>query len=226
MKQDRQGVRKASDIEQKYKLNNDFSAIEKLATEAQRTAALANARANNAAADANKATQSVANMSESVSDLGERVDTLEETGGGGGGTPGKDGATFTPSVDSDGNLSWTNDKGLENPATVNIKGEKGDAGEDGSPGVSGVSCTHSWNGTTLTVTSASGTTSADLKGDKGDKGDPGESVSFTTDNSLTLENDVLKVNAADAVEADNNLPVTSAAVYAVLGDIESLLSTI
>mgnify|MGYP006959313844 CR=1 FL=1 len=33
-----------------------------------------------------------------------------------------DGAVFTPSVDADGNLSWTNDKGRENPATVNIKG--------------------------------------------------------------------------------------------------------
>lgn len=33
-----------------------------------------------------------------------------------------DGATFTPSVDGDGNLSWTNDKGRENPKTVNIKG--------------------------------------------------------------------------------------------------------
>ena len=33
-----------------------------------------------------------------------------------------DGATFTPSVDTNGNLSWTNDKGRKNPATVNIKG--------------------------------------------------------------------------------------------------------
>lgn len=33
-----------------------------------------------------------------------------------------DGATFTPSVDVDGNLSWTNDRGRDNPATVNIKG--------------------------------------------------------------------------------------------------------
>lgn len=33
-----------------------------------------------------------------------------------------DGATFTPAVDDDGNLSWTNDRGRENPATVNIKG--------------------------------------------------------------------------------------------------------
>lgn len=47
------------------------------------------------------------------------------------GTDGEDGATFTPSVDSDGNLSWTNNKGLANPPTVNIKGPKGDAGEGG-----------------------------------------------------------------------------------------------
>ena len=33
-----------------------------------------------------------------------------------------DGATFTPYVDESGNLSWTNDKGRDNPATVNIKG--------------------------------------------------------------------------------------------------------
>ena len=44
------------------------------------------------------------------------------------GKDGADGATFTPSVDSAGNLSWTNNKGLTNPPTVNIKGPKGDAG--------------------------------------------------------------------------------------------------
>lgn len=35
---------------------------------------------------------------------------------------GADGATFTPSVDNQGNLSWTNDKGYPNPPTVNIRG--------------------------------------------------------------------------------------------------------
>lgn len=39
-----------------------------------------------------------------------------------------DGATFTPSVSEDGDLSWTNDKGKENPPTVNI------AGPPGAPG--------------------------------------------------------------------------------------------
>ena len=33
---------------------------------------------------------------------------------------GEDGATFIPSVDHDGTLSWTNDKGLESPLPVNI----------------------------------------------------------------------------------------------------------
>ena len=40
-----------------------------------------------------------------------------------------DGATFTPSVDAEGNISWSNDKGLDNPQTQNIKGQKGDTGK-------------------------------------------------------------------------------------------------
>lgn len=39
------------------------------------------------------------------------------------------GATFMPSVDTDGNLSFTNDKGLDNPETVNIRGPKGEKGD-------------------------------------------------------------------------------------------------
>src|SRR5699024_6660490 len=53
------------------------------------------------------------------------------------GADGKNGATFTPSVDPDGNLSWTNDSGLENPEPVNIKGPKGDTGEKGDTGPTG-----------------------------------------------------------------------------------------
>lgn len=41
-------------------------------------------------------------------------------GGGGGGVDGKDGTTFFPNVDEEGNLSWTNDGGLDNPETVNL----------------------------------------------------------------------------------------------------------
>lgn len=53
-------------------------------------------------------------------------------------TDGEDGATFTPSVDDSGNLSWTNDKSLPNPEPVNIKGPKGDTGEKGEQGEQGL----------------------------------------------------------------------------------------
>lgn len=46
------------------------------------------------------------------------------------GPRGDKGATFVPSVDADGNLSWSNADGLVNPETVNIKGPKGDKGSD------------------------------------------------------------------------------------------------
>ncbi len=36
-----------------------------------------------------------------------------------------DGATFRPSVSEEGLLSWTNDKGLPNPVTVDVRGPKG-----------------------------------------------------------------------------------------------------
>lgn len=51
------------------------------------------------------------------------------------GAPGEDGATFTPSVSEDGTLSWSNDKELDNPAPVNIKGPQGPKGEPGASGV-------------------------------------------------------------------------------------------
>lgn len=56
------------------------------------------------------------------------------------GPAGENGATFTPAVDASGNLSWTNDKSLSNPQTVNIRGPQGPqgpAGADGAPGAKG-----------------------------------------------------------------------------------------
>ena len=53
------------------------------------------------------------------------------------GTNGKDGVTFTPSVSDAGLLSWTNDGGKDNPATVNLKGPKGDTGPQGPQGEQG-----------------------------------------------------------------------------------------
>lgn len=49
---------------------------------------------------------------------------------------------------------------------------------------------------------------------------------FTTDETLTLEDGVLKVNTASKVEEDNTLPITAAAVHTTVGNIEILLATI
>lgn len=40
---------------------------------------------------------------------------------------GDKGAVFTPAVDELSNLSWSNDGGLPNPPTVNIRGRDGSA---------------------------------------------------------------------------------------------------
>ena len=79
-------------------------------------------------------------------------------GSGGSGTDGKDGVTFYPNVDSSGNLSWTNDGGLTNPDTVNLKGPKGDTGATGATGATGPQGPQGPTGAT---------------GSQGPKGDPG-----------------------------------------------------
>lgn len=56
--------------------------------------------------------------------------------------------------------------------------------------------------------------------------DPGGGVYFKTDETLTLEDGILSVNTADDVEQDNTLPITSAAVYTEVGNINALLETI
>ena len=47
------------------------------------------------------------------------------------------GATFTPSVSAEGILSWTNDKGLANPASVNVTGPQGPQEPTGAAGPTG-----------------------------------------------------------------------------------------
>lgn len=43
------------------------------------------------------------------------------------------GATYLPNVDAEGNISWTNNKGLENPSSQNIRGPQGIQGAQGEP---------------------------------------------------------------------------------------------
>lgn len=61
------------------------------------------------------------------------------------GPAGDPGPYFRPSVDSEGNLSWSNTGGLENPATVNIKGPQGPQGQQGLQGPKGDPGTTWWS---------------------------------------------------------------------------------
>lgn len=52
------------------------------------------------------------------------------------GDKGEPGVTYIPHVDVNGNISWTNDGGADNPATQNIRGPAGAAGAKGDTGKS------------------------------------------------------------------------------------------
>lgn len=67
-----------------------------------------------------------------VSAQGEKGDKGEDGANGLSGADGANGVTFIPSIDSAGNLSWTNDGGLTNPDTINIKGLPGKDGVSGT----------------------------------------------------------------------------------------------
>ena len=51
-------------------------------------------------------------------------------------------------------------------------------------------------------------------------------IQFETDATLTLKDGILSVNTTNQMEQDNTLPITSAGVYATVGNIEALLKTI
>ena len=140
-KQDRQGVRRASELEQKYNLGADYNEIKNVAISARDTATEAMSKATNAKETADAAEDAVFELSEVVEQNATDIDGL------------------------DGRV-----EALEKAAD--------------------------------------------------------ESVEFTTDATLTLKDGVLSVNTAKDVEADNTLPVTSAAVYTEIGNIDVLLQTI
>jgi hypothetical protein len=82
---------------------------------------------------------------------------------------GENGATFTPNVSADGVISWTNDKGLSNPAPVNIKGKdgytpmKGKDYNDGDDGYSPtVAVSKSGKVTTINITDKNGKKTATI----------------------------------------------------------------
>lgn len=64
--------------------------------------------------------------------LVDAINEIYETGGSGGGTPGKDGGYYIPNVTNAGDLSWTaSESGMPPVESVNIKGKDGADGENG-----------------------------------------------------------------------------------------------
>lgn len=104
------------------------------------------------------------------------------------GTNGTDGTTFTPSVDSAGNLSWTNDGGKANPQTVNIKGTAGSPGSQGAQGVTFTPAVDSAGN--LSWTNDGGLDNPATVNIKGEKGDRGASVTDSGWQVLPLESGI------------------------------------
>ena len=54
----------------------------------------------------------------------------------------------------------------------------------------------------------------------------GGNVDFKTNETLTLKDGILSVNTTDQMVQDNTLPITSAGVYTIVGNIEVLVKNI
>ncbi len=122
------------------------------------------------------------------------------------------GTTFTPSVDDNGNISWSNDGGKANPVTKNIKGAQGQTGA--TPDIEMQATVDANVGTPSVAVEKSGTAEnpkftlafSNIKGEKGETGETGAtgapgadgvtpniSVSATIDNNEgTPSVDVIK----------------------------------
>lgn len=113
------------------------------------------------------------------------------------GAKGETGAVYTPSVSADGTISWTNNGGLQNPTSVNIKGPKGDTGATGATPNITASATTLAPGSQATVTKG-GTAEAPtltfgipqgVQGETGPQGNPGVNATITSA-SATVDNTV------------------------------------
>lgn len=135
---------------------------------------------------------------------------------------GKDGVTFTPSVSEDGIITWENDGGLPNPPPVNIMGKQGLAAKIK---IGQVTTLEPGNDATV---ENSGTEEEAVLDFGIPRGKDGNGMSYSIGNGLSLdeETNTLSVNVVNSVEKDNTLPITSAAVYTEVGNINILLSMI
>lgn len=141
---------------------------------------------------------------------------------------------FIPSVDADGTLTWTNKAGLDNPATVNIKGAKGDKGEQGIQGATGPQGEKGSTGATgprglQGATGPQGERGPQglqgpqgEKGDKGEKGDQGTGVTIKGkyDSLSALQAAHPKGNDGDAYMVGTSLYAWTGSAWVDCGNIQ------
>ena len=125
---------------------------------------------------------------------GERGEPGTNGSNGTDGTPGAQGPsgyTFTPSIASNGDLTWTKSQGAGGsvPALVNIKGPKGQPGKNGSNGFTWRPSVNTGGDISWTKDSSSTTpTTMNIKGPKGDPGDNGVTPTIKAANGSDVGN--------------------------------------
>lgn len=130
--------------------------------------------------------------------------------GGGGGSGGESTIAWKPSVNSNGDISWTRTSSTSRPATQNIKGSKGDIGETGR-GIQTITLT-SANHLIFTYTDGTTVDSGVVQTAKGDTGADGFSPSAEVARNaaddgvvitVTDKSGVTKANVYDGASANN-----------------------
>lgn len=159
------------------------------------------------------------------------------------GATGEKGADGTPATHrwSGTTLYITSASGT---SSANLKGDKGDKGDtgatgangkdgytpvkgvdyfDGQPGKDGAD---GKDGEDYVLTNEDKQEIAEMAAELVEVPDSGGNVDFQVDETLSLKDGVLSVNTTNDMEQDNTLPITSAGVFATVGNIEALLKTI
>lgn len=117
----------------------------------------------------------------------------------------------------------TNEALAKAKASGDFDGPQGPAGPQGEPGKDGAD---GKDGEDYVLTNEDKQEIAEMAAELVDVPDSGGNVNFQTNETLTLKDGVLSVNTTNDMEQDNTLPITSAGVFATVGNIEALLKTI
>lgn len=198
LKQDRQGVRTPSDIERKYNLG-DIYAVADVAANAQRAATNAQSVAGEANATATRANATAEQANNTANAANATAAQANNTANAANATSGQ----------------ANNAANAANAAAAAAQTAVATLGEN--------------------VYTKEQTLSSEAKTQLGlsDTATPsdafaalGQAAQYTAGNNISVASNVISVLTTDEAESDNTRPITSAGVYALIGDIEALLSKI